>query len=277
VLSPVARLARHRPSQTIMPETESAEAEITPDVFQPSKGRIGFAALVALGAFFIPQEIPLEYYPLNDPSSGLQYIEITCAANVTGTTEIFLDTGRGINELDKISWPIGPSEMAFTYTFPLADTPLLGLRLDPLDKAGELRITNFRLINRKGEEIRRITRDHLVPVNQIDRVEPLEDGWKIITSPGASDPFLRVNLDSPTLPVGMNVRNLQRCLLSTGYLAMMLTILLLAVFFRRKPRTDPKQHPLRPVPSPLPLPCPSSGTRCRRPETRCGAVVLGHR
>ncbi len=202
------------------------------DPFQPTWARAVVAAIIAFAAYFIPQEIPLEYYPLNNPSSGLQYLEITCAANVNGETQIYLDFGRGFNELDKIRLPIGPSEMAFTYTFPLQDAPLLGLRLDPfMSGAGEFTITNFRLINRREEELRRFTKESFFAMNQIDSIVPLEKGWKLIIKPGANDPYTNIELSKPAIPEGMNERNLKRCLLSTGYLTMMLWILLLAVYF----------------------------------------------
>jgi hypothetical protein len=57
----------------------------------------------------------------------------------------------------------------------------------------------------------------------------LAEGWKIIAAPGASSPSARIELFTPIVPVGMNHRNLLRCLLSTGYLAGMLFILLMAV------------------------------------------------
>jgi hypothetical protein len=202
------------------------------DPFQPTWARALMVIVIATASFFIPQQIPLEYYPLNNPSSGLQYIEITCAANVTGETQIYLDLGRGFNELDKIRLPIGPSEMAFTYTFPLQDAPLVGLRLDPFQSgAGEFTITNFRIINRREEEICRFTKDSMIGLNQIADVVPLEKGWKLVMKPGATDPYASVKLKRPLIPEGMNERNLKRCLLSTGYLSMMLWIILLAVYF----------------------------------------------
>jgi hypothetical protein len=202
------------------------------DPFQPTWGRAALAALIAVAAYLLPQKIPLEYFPLNNPSSGLQYLEITCAANVTGETQFYLDFGHGYNELEKIRLPIGPSEMAFTYTFPLQDAPLIGLRLDPFTSgAGEFTITNFRIINRRNEEIRRFTKDSFFGLNQIDSIVPLEKGWKIVIKPGANDPYASVQLGRPAVPEGMNERNLKRCLLSTGYLAGMLWILLLAVYF----------------------------------------------
>lgn len=202
------------------------------DPFQPTWLRALVVVIIATASFFIPQQIPLEYYPLNNPSSGLQYLEITCAANVNGETQLYLDFGRGYNELDKIQLPIGPSEMAFTYTFPLQDAPLIGLRLDPFMKgAGEFTITNFRIINRREEERCRFSKDSFFALNQIDSIVPLEKGWKLVMKAEATDPNAQVRLPHPLVPAGMNERNLKRCLLSTGYLAMMLWIILLAVYF----------------------------------------------
>jgi hypothetical protein len=202
------------------------------DPFLPTWGRAILTAAIAFAAYLLPQKIPLEYYPLNNPSSGLQYLEITCAANVNGETQFYLDFGRGFNELDKIRLPIGPSEMAFTYTFPLQDAPLIGLRLDPfMNGAGEFTITNFRIINRREEELRRFTKDSFIGMNQIESIVPLEKGWKLVIKAGATDPNANVQLGRPAIPEGMNERNLKRCLLSTGYLAMMLWIILLAVYF----------------------------------------------
>jgi hypothetical protein len=203
------------------------------DPFQPTWIRALVVVVVATAAYFVPQKIPLEYYPLNNPSSGLQYLEITCAANYTGETQIYLNFGRGFNELDLIRLPIGPSEMAFTYTFPLLDAPLVDLRLDPImDGAGEFTVTNFRLINRREEELRRFTKESFYDLHNIGEIVPLENGaWKMIMQAGAKDPSARVKLDRPAIPEGMNERNLKRCLLSTGYLAFMLWIILLAVYF----------------------------------------------
>lgn len=188
--------------------------------------------VVAAGAWFVPQKIPLEYYPLNNPSSGLQYLEITCAANRNDETQIYLNFGRRFNELDMIRIPIGPSEMAFTYTFPLQDAPLVDLRIDPYKNgAGEFTITNFRMINRREEELCRFDKDSFHDLHNIAEIVPLEKGWKFVMKEGAADPSARVKLPRPMIPEGMNVRNLKRCLLSTAYLTMMLWIILLAIYF----------------------------------------------
>jgi hypothetical protein len=209
------------------------------DPFQPTWCRGLLAVAVAAIGFLLPQEIPLEYYPLNNPSAGLNYLEITCAANVSGETDVYLDNGRGFNELEKIRWPIGPSQSAYTYTFPLPDAPLLNLRLDPfVSGAGEFTITNFRIINRRSEEIHRFTREDFPPSHQIDAVVPTNGGWKLVVGAQADDPYSQVRLPRPIVPEGMNERNLMRCLLSWSYLALMLWILLLAVYFALRLHRD---------------------------------------
>ena len=59
--------------------------------FQPTWRRLLFAAALAAGAFLLPQEVPLEWYPLNNPGTDINYLEISCAANVTGNVEICSD------------------------------------------------------------------------------------------------------------------------------------------------------------------------------------------
>jgi hypothetical protein len=202
------------------------------DPFQPTWGRGLLAVAVAAMGFLLPQAVPLEYYSLNNPSSGLNYLEITCAANVRGETNVYLDNGRGFNELEKIRWPIGPSQSAYTYTFPLPDAPLRHLTLVPfVGAAGEFTITNFRIINRRGEEIHRFTREDFKSLHQIDAIVPTGGGWKLVVKSPTAYPVSQVRLSRPIIPQGMNGRNFQRCLLSCGYLALMLWILLLAVYF----------------------------------------------
>jgi len=201
------------------------------DPFQPTWLRALFAVAVAGIGFLLPQEVPLEYYPLNAPSSGLRYLEITCAADANGMVEIFMDTGRGFNAIETIQWPISPGKTPFTYTFPLADAPLVGLRLAPFENgAGELGITNFRIINRREQELRHFSKDDFQLSHQIAAVTPTVGGWKLVTAPDATHPYSDIRLGSPLIAEGMGRRNLQRCLLSWSYLSVMIWVLLMAVY-----------------------------------------------
>lgn len=200
--------------------------------FQPTWRRGLFAAVLAVGGFLLPQEVPLEWYPLNEPGTDINYLEISCAANATGEVQIWYDLGQhGHQPIDSIRIPISPTTQTYTYTFPMPDAPVVELRVRPLAAGGELNIRQMRIINRRNEEIRRFTRDLFRPLNEIAGIVPTQEGWKLVSTPQATNPSTRVELFSPIIPVGKDHRNLLRCLLSTGYLAMMLLILLLAVLF----------------------------------------------
>ena len=171
--------------------SESIDLAATPNWFQPSWLRLFFAAAIAIGSFFLPQEVPLEWYPLNNPGNEINYVEITCAADKTGVVRIFYNTTKGINELESIRWPISPTTQTYTYTFPLPDAPITELRLDPVTNGGTLTIRQMRIIDRRGTEMRRFTWEMFSPRNQIAAIKSAPDGWKIISEPNANDPIDR--------------------------------------------------------------------------------------
>ena len=204
--------------------------------FEPTWRRALLAFAIAGAAFLLPQEAPLVWYPLNHPSD-VTYLEITCQASAEGETRISLDTGRGFNDLQMIRIPIAPSSQPYTYTFPLWDAPLKGLMLEPLNRPGSLLVTNMRIYTRSGREIKRFTGDDFDATHEIARIAPAAKGWEFVTTPDAHRPYSLCGFFPPIIPDGMNTRNLQRCLLSGSYLALMLWILILAVYFvvRRPP------------------------------------------
>lgn len=198
---------------------------------RPSRLRLLAAFLVALTGFLLPQEVPLEWYPLNEPGDEIFYLELTCASDRDGDVQVFFNATRGINQLNSIYFPISPTEQTFTYTFPLLDAPIVELRVDPVANGGTLTIRQMRIINRRGEEIRRFTQDLFRPVHDIAAIRSVADGWQIVSNPGSIDPQTRIEMFSPIVAPGLNYRNFLRCLLSTSYLSLMLWILLLAVLF----------------------------------------------
>lgn len=214
------------------PPDDDAVLPPSSDLFAPTWGRAAFGLGLAAAAFFLPQEVPLEYYPLNEPGNDILYWEISFAStDFTGNTFLRYDVGKGFNDLHSIQIPISPTERTYTYTFPLLDAPITALRIDPADKTGEIRIRQMRIIDRRETEIRRFTVDDMMPASGIASVFPLEEGWKIATAEGAHDPYLRVRLDAPLVAKGLNDRNFLRSLYSWSYLALMLWIILLAVYF----------------------------------------------
>jgi len=200
------------------------------DPFEPTWRRGLLAFAVAAAAFLLPQEAPLVFYPLNHPSD-VTYLEITCQASAAGETRISWDTGRGFNDLQMIRIPIAPSSQPYTYTFPLWDAPLQGMMLEPLNRPGSLIVTNLRIHTRRGREIKRFTADDFDATHEIARIAPIANGWEFVSTPDAHRPYSLCGFFPPIIPDGMNARNFLRCLLSWGYLSLMLWILLLAVLF----------------------------------------------
>ncbi len=214
------------------PPDDDAVLPPSSDLFAPTWGRAAFGLGLAAAAFFLPQEVPLEYYPLNEPGNDILYWEISFAStDFTGNTFLRYDVGKGFNDLHSIQIPIAPTERTYTYTFPLLDAPITALRMDPADKQGEIRIRQMRIIDRRETEIRRFTKDDMMPASGIASIFPLEEGWKIVTAADAHDPYLRIRLDAPLVAHGLNHRNFLRSLYSWSYLALMLWIILLAVYF----------------------------------------------
>lgn len=210
------------------PPSDAGPVEVT---FAPRWWSLTCAALVAALAFFLPQSVPVQWKPLEPPGNDILYLQLTCKADRTGEVQIFYDLDRGINELDSIRVPLSASERWFTYTFPLPDAPIVGLRFDPLDRGGTVTIQQMRIINRAEIEIRRFNPAAFIPLHQISEIRSGIDGWSITSTADGNDPFLRVDLVSPIVPAGMNARNFQRCALSSGYLATMLWLLFLGITF----------------------------------------------
>jgi hypothetical protein len=200
------------------------------DLFAPSWKRFLFAAALAFLAFLVPQEIALEWYPLNEPGNDIHYLEATMRSSNTGTLRFVYDSGFGFKPPYDITVPIAPSDMAFTYTFPLPDGPLRKLFIDPPDAPGEVEFTRLRIINRREEEMRNFFPDEfkLSPGLELQRTE---HGWKLISDAKTSfDAGADIDF-SPIRPIGMNGRNFLRCLLSWSYLSFMLWLIVLAIYF----------------------------------------------
>jgi hypothetical protein len=121
----------------------------------------------------------------------------------------------------------------------LPDAPIVALRLDPPAHGGTLTITQMQIVDRRGHEIRRFTRNMFIPLYQIAAIALVSNGWNITSTLDGIEPKTDIAVVTPILSAGMNSRNLQRCILSTGYLALMLWILLLALLltFHRPPNT----------------------------------------
>ncbi len=191
----------------------------------------------AISAFLFPQKVPLIWYPLNEPGDEILYLDIKCASDQISQVKLYFNTTQGINESDIISFPISPTIQTYTYTFPLFDAPITEIYLDSLSDGGTLTVDHLRIIDRRGAEIRRFTSDMLKPRFGVASISPTLSGWKIKSQSESKGARVKLELFAPIVAYGIDQRSILRCLYSTSYLALMLWLLLLSVFFAsRRPR-----------------------------------------
>lgn len=136
------------------------------------------------------------------------------------------DFGRGYRALEQIVVPISHTHQSLTYTLPLLDAPLFGLRVSPVDRPGTLWLENVRLIDRAERAVYDFPLGTLDPGVGVSLVTSAQGalGVSATTPPSAGEIGLR--LLHPLVPEGMNGRNFQRCFRSWAYLAGMLALIL---------------------------------------------------
>ncbi len=233
-LPPSYRL-RFNVAVRILPRLSSMQNQ-TEDSCRLSGRSLAIAAVMAAGGFLLPQRIPLEYYAPSTSVPGLNYLEIRCGSSRKSGVQVYLDTGRGFNEREKIAWPMEPGEGLFTYTFVLPDARLHALRIDPFAAGpGKFTVAHLRIVDRNGKEVRRLAAVDFVGLHQLAVASSGSEGWTWSTAPGADDPSASISFSPAVVPNGMNKRNLARCAVSAGYLSMVLWAVLLAIWFAFRP------------------------------------------
>jgi hypothetical protein len=136
------------------------------------------------------------------------------------------DFGRGFRPLDAIRIPISHSGQSLTYTLPLLDAPLCGLRLTSVDRPGVLVLERVRLIDRAGRELHAVVPGDYAPA---DGAGFVVKGDVVRLVSGTQPAAVGLRLPHPLVPEGMNARNFQRCFRSWAYLAGMLALILSCV------------------------------------------------
>jgi len=201
------------------------------DLFRPTLCRLLIAIAVSCIGFWLPQEIPLEWYPLNNPGDDILYLKLKCTSNALGEVRISYATAGEFSPVNVIRWPIAPTKRSYTYVFPLRDAPITALQLESLSHGGVISFDLMRICNRGDREIHRFSAADFTADQQAAVIPGPDGSWSIVAKPEAQNPVIRIALPAPLIPRDANRRNFSRCLLSTGYLTLMLTVVLLAALF----------------------------------------------
>lgn len=201
-----------------VPSSATGSSRLVGCVLVDSTGKTGHVltgteALAVWGAQVEEGLVVSPYYP-----SGLN------APDHRGARFFFSpDFGRGYRTLEQIVVPVSHTHQSLTYTLPLLDAPLCGLRLTPVDRPGVLVLERVRLIDRAGLELHAITSADYAPTGGGSFVV---DGEVVRLVSCTQPAAVGLRLPHPLVPEGMNGRNFQRCFYSWGYLTGMLALIL---------------------------------------------------
>jgi len=134
----------------------------------------------------------------------------------------------GATSPQAITIPLGYDDRDHTYTVPLPDAPLVGLRIFPIDFPGRLYVTQCRLMERREGELHEVAQGRWRSMQDAaGRPSKIAvGGWTL----DRSDPPVRLDTAQPVLPRGMVGRNVKLAAMSWVYLTGMLWLLGVALW-----------------------------------------------
>jgi hypothetical protein len=116
--------------------------------------------------------------------------------SVSGTIQVFYDLGRGLREQDSSMMMVRPSDRFQQIRLELGAGRLVGLRLDPLDRAGAAVMAHLRVV-RPGEADIPLAPQAVRPGQQIASLRITGDNIAVQTVDRANDPILNIDLPEP--------------------------------------------------------------------------------
>ncbi len=171
------------------------------------KSLLSLPILLAAALFSVVVSLP--FLPFAAPVSSQFHFEVTVTTNTPGSAQLFFDLGRGIGEADSSRAFLENQPGPQVLRFPLPSGTFRALRLDPLDRAGELTLSNPLIRSEDGRILRRLSVADFTADNQIAAFTVASDSLRLATTAGATDPNLGVRLAAPfelVITLGQNLR-----------------------------------------------------------------------
>jgi len=166
------------------------------------KSLLSLPTLLAAALFSVVVSIP--FLPFAAPASAKFHFEITATSATPGKAQLYFDAGRGLSESDSSFAALEPRSGAQVLRFPLPAATFRALRLDPLDRPGELTLTDPLIRDDAGRIVRRFALTDFTPDNQIAALTVNGSALRVVTTPGATDPNLGIRLPAPfELSIGL--------------------------------------------------------------------------
>ena len=141
------------------------------------------------------------YWVLYDDAEYL-FLQVAMSSSVDSTAQVFYDLGQGLNENDSVRIQIPGTEIIRDYRFKLPNKLIYGLRFDPLNTGGRVKIDDILVTDVVGKVLQRLDWRQLKPGNQIQSLIILAKEAEITVPENANDPQLALPLKEPLNFVG---------------------------------------------------------------------------
>ena len=155
-----------------------------------------------------------------------------------GHIQLYYDTGSGYREIDSSTVSLIADNKVHHYRLSLPPGKYDHFRLDPIDRQGEITISDLTINEYHGYLLYILGTNSLKGTNQIQSLKSTDDGLVVKTTSGASDPQLCIELSEPiTLHLSAiilafdTIRNTFLIFLSLSALSLLLSFL--APHFRK--------------------------------------------
>lgn len=128
------------------------------------------------------------------------YLKVTMQSSLPGFAQLYYEPDARANDGASSSVPVNGGDSETTYRFPLPEGRYLNLRFDPTDRAGNtVRLSDARIVDRKGALLRPIPPSRVKATRQIERLETGETAVTLTTAADAIDPILTLELQRPLI------------------------------------------------------------------------------
>jgi hypothetical protein len=128
------------------------------------------------------------------PAHSRLILEIEMRASAGTAAQLYWSTNLTFLEQQSVLLPMRAGEDFQRLRFPLPSRDSRWLRFDPTNGAGEVSIRSMEVLDSKGEVIAVLDPDRLHPYQQIASMARGDDATRLVTTPGATDPFLLISL-----------------------------------------------------------------------------------
>jgi hypothetical protein len=179
-----------RGSRIGYPDHSYAYGKFTSATGMNSRQRLAWAGLAAVGLVAIIVMI-FNAGQRRRSSHSPRTFEIEMRASAGTSAQLFWAADLRFVEERSIRIPLQPTPDGFQrLRFPLPPDGVRWLRFDPTDAPAEILIGRMRVFDSHGQLLETFDPQSLRPANQIASIAQQDEGTKIATTPGATDPYL---------------------------------------------------------------------------------------